>query len=213
MLVSREPHLHRTVAFFDAQNVFHAARRAFGVRWPDFDPMALAEAVCRSRGWQLNQVRFYTGTPSEQANPFWFHFWEHRLAALGRQGVQVINRPIRYRTRAITLPGGTTYRWQIAEEKGIDVRIAVDLIGMAYREQFDVALIFSQDQDLAEVGDEVRRIARSQARWIKLACAFPVSPTTKNRRGIANSDWIPINATMYEKCTDPRDYRPKPDSP
>jgi uncharacterized LabA/DUF88 family protein len=37
------------------------------------------------------------------------------------------------------------------EEKGIDVRIALDVIAEAHRRAYDVALILSQDQDLSEV--------------------------------------------------------------
>lgn len=199
----------RAIAYFDAQNVYHSARRAFGIRWPNFDPIALTEAICDVREWQVQQVRFYTGVPDRRSDPSWHHFWTHKLAALSRQGVHVIQRPLRYRTHTIALPDGTTYPWRVAEEKGIDVRIAVDLVGMAYREQFDVAIIFSQDQDLAEIADEVRHIARIQSRWIKVASAFPSSPSTRDRRGIAQTDWIPIDASTYQRCVDPRDYRPK----
>ena len=44
-------------------------------------------------------------------------------------------------------------------------------------------MIFSQDQDLSEAADEVRLIAREQGRWIKLASAFPFSPTARNTPG------------------------------
>lgn len=77
----------------------------------------------------------------------------------------------------------------------------------------DVALVFSQDQDLRELCTEIRVIASEQDRWIKIACAFPVSPTTRNRRGIANSDWIRIDRAMYDRCVDPRDYRRKTGTP
>ena len=96
------------------------------------------------------------------------------------------------------------------EEKGIDVRIALDIIRLAHRQEFDVALIFSQDQDLSEVADEIRAIAREQNRWIKVASAFPFSPTTRNRRGIEKTDWIKVDRVTYDDCLDRRDYRPKP---
>ena len=51
-----------------------------------------------------------------------------------------------------------------AEEKGVDVRIAIDVIRMAHHQEYDVALIFSQDQDLSEVADEVKSISRQQSR-------------------------------------------------
>lgn len=56
---------------------------------------------------------------------------------------------------------------------------------------------------------EIRKIARHQGRWIKIASAFPVSPVTTNRKGINWTDWIRIDRATYDACVDPRDYRPK----
>ena len=100
-----------------------------------------------------------------------------------------------------------------SEEKGIDVRIALDVVRMAHRQEYDVALVFSQDQDLSEVAEEVRTIAREQDRWLKIASAFPQSPASRNRRGINKTDWIPIDRATYDSCLDPRDYRPPKTNP
>jgi hypothetical protein len=43
----------------------------------------------------------------------------------------------------------------------------------------------------------------------KLACAFPISPTAENRRGINSTDWIRIDRATYDVCLDPNDYKPK----
>ena len=110
-------------------------------------------------------------------------------------------------TLTVKLPDGSTVSFLHGEEKGIDVRIALDVIGIAFRNEYDVALVFSQDQDLSEVADEIRVIARQQSRWIRIACAYPVSPTTKNRRGINGTQWIHIDRATYDACVDPRDYR------
>ena len=127
---------------------------------------------------------------------------------LGRQGVVVYSRPLRYRNRRVRLPDGTEHAYLAGEEKGIDVRIALDVVRMAHRRDYDVALVFSQDQDLSEVAEEVRTIAREQDRWLKMACGYPVSPTSRNRRGINKTDWITIDRTTYDSCLDLRDYRP-----
>jgi hypothetical protein len=58
-----EPTTKRTVVFIDGQNLFHAAREAFGYTHPNYDVPALAAAICTRQGWQLDQVRFYTGIP------------------------------------------------------------------------------------------------------------------------------------------------------
>ena len=90
------------------------------------------------------------------------------------------------------------------------MRIALDVIRLAHRRDYDVALVMSQDQDLSEVADEIRRIAREQQRWIKIASAFPHSPASRNPRGINKTDWIRIDRALYDRCLDPRDCRPKP---
>ena len=78
---------------------------------------------------------------------------------------------------------------------------------------FDVAVMFSQDQDLSEVAREIRDIVQRQGRWIKVASAFPVSPVSTNRKGINFTDWIPIDRATYDLCLDVCDYRPKKSGP
>ena len=200
----------RAVAFVGGQNPFHAAREAFGYTYPSYDVSALAREVCAGQGWKLTEARFYTGIPDAGDNARWHFFWTHKLAAMGRQGVVVYSRPLRYRNRTVTLPDGRQHSFLTGEEKGIDVRIALDVIRLAHRRHYDVALVMSQDQDLSEVADEIRRIAREQQRWIKIASAFPHSPASRNPRGINKTDWIRIDRALYDRCLDPRDYRPKP---
>ncbi len=84
-----------------------------------------------------------------------------------------------------------------------------NVISLAHQNAFDVALVFSQDQDLSEVADEIRLIAGLQKRWMKIDSAFPVSPVPHNKRGINGTDWIRIDRATYDACLDIRDYRPK----
>ncbi len=204
-----EPHIKHTAAFVDGQNLFHGAREAFGYTFPNFDPLALARDVCGGRGWTLVSTHFFTGVPDAVDNPRWNHFWAAKLAVMGTRGIVTYSRPLRYRNQTVTLPDGTTTTTLVGQEKGIDVRIALDAVRLARQNAYDVALVFSQDQDLSEVADEIRAISREQGRWIKIACAFPLSPASRNRRGINKTDWIPIDRSAYDACLDLRDYRPK----
>lgn len=204
-----EPASKRTIAFFDGQNLFHGAKEAFGYTFPNYDPVALASAVCVGRGWQLDAVRFYTGVPETRDYPIWNAFWNAKLAVLGTREVITFSRPLRYQNKIVTLPMGGQYSYLAGHEKGIDIRIALDVIRLALSGDFDVALLFSQDQDFSEVADEVRLIAGREQRWLKVASAFPSSPTYRNRRGIGKTDWIPFDRTLYDRCIDPTDYRPK----
>ncbi len=128
---------------------------------------------------------------------------------MGRHGVISYTRPLRYRNQTITLPDGRTTTALVGQEKGIDVRIALDIVRLARANDYDVALIFSQDQDLSEVADEIRAIAADQRRWMKIASAYPNSPTSTNGRGINKTDWLRLDRATYDLALDPRDYRPK----
>lgn len=128
---------------------------------------------------------------------------------LGKKGVNIYSRQLRYNKIAIQLESGITNYVYHGEEKGIDVRLAIDAVRMARRNEYDVCLLFSQDQDLSEVADEIRSISIEQNRWIKVASAFPLSSSSTNRRGINNTDWIPFEKSLYDTCIDPLDYRPR----
>lgn len=202
-----EPVVKRAVAFIDGQNLFHAARQVFGATYPDYDPLALADSVCRSRSWSLTETRFYTGIPAKDVDPYWHGFWTNKLAMMGRRGLHVCSRELRYHDERVQLPDGTWGMARVGREKGIDVRIALDIVRLALLDMFDVAVIFSQDQDLAEAAADVRDISVTSRRWIRVACAFPWSAGAQNRRGINNTELIRVNADDYAAARDPRDYR------
>ncbi len=184
LLMLIEPPIKRTYAFFDGQNLFYACKEAFGYKYPNYAPWLLAQAVCRRQGWQLDKIFFYTGVPSMEDNVFWNHFWTMKLAVMGTRGVNVYSRELRYRHKSFVLPDGSETKILVGQEKGIDIRIALDIIRFALDGMFDVALIFSQDEDLSEVADDIRKISQNQSKWIKIASAFPVSSSSKNSRGI-----------------------------
>lgn len=204
-----EPAAKRTIAFVDGQNLFYAAKEAFGYGHPNYDILKLVRAVCERQSWKLVRTHFYTGVPDASDDPAWNRFWTGKLAVMGRQGIRVFSRPLRYRNQTVKLPDGTEHTFLVGQEKGVDVRIALDVVRAVQSAECDIALVLSQDQDLSEVAEEVRRIVAEQNRWFKIASAFPSSPTTRNKRGIDRTDWILIGRETYDRCLDRRDYRGK----
>ncbi len=202
-----EPQKKRTVSFFDGQNLFYAVKYAFGYNYPNYDPLALATRICSLKGWDIIETRFYTGIPDINDNSFWHHFWTKKLASMGKRGILIFPRGLKYRNQIIQLPDGNTTTVLVGQEKGVDIRLALDIVRQARENKFDVAMVFSQDQDLSEVADEIKSISIEQNRWIKMACAFPFSPTYENKRGINGTDWIKIDRNIYNNCLDPNDYR------
>jgi hypothetical protein len=137
----------------------------------------------------------------------WAGYWSNRILAMKRAGIDVTTRPIRYRKENAFDDSGNPTVITTPQEKGVDVRLALDVVKSARRREFDVAVIFSQDQDLQEVVAEIREIAAEQSRAIVVACAFPDSATASYRRGIDKTKWVRLDQATYNSCIDPRDYR------
>lgn len=204
-----EPAIKRAVAFYDGQNLYRHAKEAFGHHHPNYHTIKLFNAVCDELGLKNHGVRFYTGTPDFQHSELWHGYWNNRLLSMRRAGILVTSRPVRYHINEIELPDGNVQTIETPHEKGVDLRIGLDLVRMASANQFDVAVIFSQDQDLAEAARDVRDLSISTDRWIKVVSAFPVGPNASSSRGINETDWFKMNRDFYDACLDTFDYRPK----
>lgn len=203
-----KPPTKKAIVFIDGQNLYRAAKEAFGYTFPNYDIKKLADWVCRSNGWTLAEVYFYTGVPDPEDNLRWHTFWSKKLSYMGRVGVKNFSRSLRYHNEEFRCPScNKEYTQLVGHEKGVDVRIALDIIHFAHAKTYDIAVIFSQDQDLTEVVDEVARISKEQKRPISVFSAFPVSPTFRNTRGINRTAWIRIDKKTYDTCIDSGDYR------
>ena len=207
-----EPSSKRAITFVDGQNLYRSAKDTFGCSHPNYDVGKLSRVVCERAGLILCGARFYTGVPDARDNPEWHDFWSRKLLSMNRQGVRTFSRSLRYRDEVIPLKGGTLTRRR-AREKGIDVRMAIDLIRSAHRDEYDMAVVFSQDQDLSEVALELRRISREQGRWIQMISAFPYVPAGRTCRGIAKTTWFRIDRELYNSCIDTSSPRLPGDCP
>ncbi len=148
-----EPTVKRAVAFIDGQNLFYSTKESFGYSWPNFDPKALAKEVCRAKGWDLLQTRFYTGIPDPGIDPLWNRFWIKKLAYLGSRGVCTCSRPLRYRHETVKLADGTEKPITVGREKGVDIRIALDIVNLALNNGMDVLrALHRSDQQVLDVG-------------------------------------------------------------
>jgi len=195
----------RVHAFFDAQNLYQTAKECFKVNYPNFDPIKLAKAATQlEAGRELSKIHFYTGVHKKEQNEFWHKFWMNKLAGLRRAGVDVFFRYLKY-SKSLDDAGETIIK---PREKGIDVKISIDLIRLAQKREYDIAIIFSQDTDLQEAVDELYDIRKELNIWLKLECAFPFDERMINPRGLNKTHWIRIEKDLYDLCLDNNDYRP-----
>ncbi len=130
----------RVMIFIDGSNLFWSARK-----WnkkPNFrvDVLKLVKFLSLDRF--LVRPYFYCGIgvpPSPGQVKF-----HHKLKY---SGISVVTRPLRRR--------GT--KWV---EKGVDVALVTDMLGMAFRNVYDIAVLVSGDRDLAQAVDEVKRLGK-----------------------------------------------------
>lgn len=160
--------------FIDYQNTYMRAREAFGDPTTEHDytfgqvfPRRLAVLLrqrAEEKGFdrELVDVRIYRGEPDAQrsskgqaACQRQVRFWREQAA------VTVITRPLHYR---IVGKDSGEPRWE-AREKGIDVRIAVDLVRGALNDEYDVAVLFSADSDLVPAAEAVL----DSGKWMEFA--------------------------------------------
>ena len=83
----------------DGQNLFYAAKHAFGYGFPNYDPQLLAQWVATQKKWHLADTYFYTGLPEVKDSPFWNGFWTAKLAVMGTRGIRTFSRHLKYRNQ------------------------------------------------------------------------------------------------------------------
>lgn len=138
--------LKRVAVFFDYQNTYEGARRAFfpvGAPWTDgsFNPLALANelVMASANDAALDQVRIYRGRPEATKQPGSYAANRRQCAAWEKSGCTVFTRTLRY-------PGN--WPQEKAQEKGIDVQLAIDFVMLGLSGTYDVGILFSTDTDL-----------------------------------------------------------------
>lgn len=196
----------RVIVFMDYQNVHGWARRQFFDWGPDpaqghVDPLRVGQYLCerRSRQSELKQVRVYRGRPNPERQP-------GAAAANDRQRSEWIKSPLVHVTRRmLKYPGDWPDR--PAEEKGIDVAIAIDMMRIAIQDQdADALILFSSDTDLLPV---LETIVELKLKHVEVA-----SWSKANRLRFEHAPMQPwchnINDEQFRTLQDERDYALQP---
>ena len=209
------PAAARVVVFLDYQNVYHLGRAAFGYEGdPDRNighvhPVRVGELLCELGRSEfpdrvLGGVRVYRGLPDIRSGANLLRFTSRQLAAWERtEGVTVRTRPLAY-YETTAKRGGAKWR---AQEKGVDVMLAVDLVDMARTDSYDTAVVFSADSDLSPALEAVVGIGKrvETATW-----QGPVvnrGPLRTKERSLWNHY---LNQTHFDLVRDHTDYLAAP---
>ena len=194
----------RLVLFIDAQNFYNGARRAFSASedshvFGQFQPVGIGSLIC-SRGLHsttrsLEEVRVYTGRPDASKEPETYAAHMKQCMAWNRAGATVIARPLRY---------PPDWPRSKAQQKGVDVALAIEFVAYAIEGKYDVGVIASTDTDLIPALEFVRRFAAQR----RVEVAAWTSPRSRSRLSIPRSSiWCHwLDRTDYDSVADVTDY-------
>jgi uncharacterized LabA/DUF88 family protein len=153
----------RIAVFFDWQNVYKAAREAFGLQGlgnerGNFSPYQLARILAagndRGAEGELVRVEIHRGLPSSSRDPIGYGANRRQSAAWMAEDRSIVIprlRPLRYPS--------PTEPVQYPVEKGIDVQMALGAVEQVLTNRCDVAIIFSHDTDLLPAVETICRLA------------------------------------------------------
>lgn len=193
----------RLVVFIDYQNTYRSARRAFGFEEAEHwhgqvHPRTVGELIAsryQTAEVELKEVRVYRGRPSNRHDSKGYAAFQRQYSVW--QATHLVT-PI-----ARTLRYPDNYPTEDAEEKGIDVKLAIDFVMMAAQDSYDVGVLFSHDTDLIPALEAVVELG-------KTACVVSWQPDNSygHRLTLKGTEilchWIP--RIDYQRVHDDRDY-------
>jgi len=147
----------RLTLFIDDKNFYHGARRAFFAKddphyYGQIKPIELGKLISERclppHIRSLYQVRVYTGIPEATKEPKTYSACIKQINAWKNAGVEVISRMLRY---------PEDWPSSKAEQKGVDVALAVDFVAFAIDSEYDVGVIASTDSDIKSALEYVMR--------------------------------------------------------
>jgi len=136
----------RVAVFVDYQNVYCRARSCLGLEGASHPegqvhPVRLAQRIVDKRPDRLLAgVRVYRGLPDSTKDP--------KAYGASRRQMQAWEMDPRTSVFARTLRYPGAWPAEKAQEKGVDVALAVDFVLMAVKAEYDVGVLVSNDTDL-----------------------------------------------------------------
>ncbi|MFH1620469.1 MAG: NYN domain-containing protein [Patescibacteria group bacterium] len=168
--------------FIDGGNLHHLALKPLGIQTMDFDFDAFANFLADGRTIAEMGKRYYIGTVREKEGD------ERSKRAMANQvrlftelkktAWQIKTSKLRERTERISIDsrvtgyqaiqkkGITEIVYQTYREKGIDVKIATDLVAASLDDRCDAAIIVSSDTDLVPMIDWVRFRLKKKVEYV-----------------------------------------------
>ena len=156
----------RVVIFIDGTNLFHALWECYRTHILDIKELA-AKLCCVNR--ELVQVRYYYSPFIKQINSHMYAIQQRYIEAIKKHdNVHIIEG--KYVRKPVLLKRETMNKikssltpddlWTYVE-KGIDVKISVDMITLALKDVYDTAILVSGDGDFVPVINQLKELRKS----------------------------------------------------
>lgn len=158
--------------FIDGGNFHHLALKPLGIKEIDFDFDAFAQFIADGRTISEMGKRYYIGTVreregderSKQAMAKQMQFfselkktaWQIKTSKLRERDERVVIDSRVNGYKKILKCGIKEISYKTFREKGIDVKIATDLVAAGLDDKYDAAIVVSSDTDLVPMLDWVR---------------------------------------------------------
>jgi uncharacterized LabA/DUF88 family protein len=184
--------MERISIYIDGGNFYHLVIKKLGIEENNFDFEVFASLLINGRGQSENFKRFYKGTVrekegdlrskdlmSKQTKLFTMlkkDGWEIKTSKLQTRMEEMIvdNRVLEFqKLKKIGIEKIHTERMR---EKGIDVKIATDLLVGAFDNKYDTAIVVSSDSDLIPAIDWVRNRAKKKVEYVGFSIPHKENP-------------------------------------
>ena len=157
-----ENNMNRVAVFIDGSNFYNGLRD--NVRRMDVDFYRFGNKLAEKAGGELLRIYYYNAKVDPEFDPDNFEKQQRFITHLAHTSHLTLRlgKLVYYQVRGDDSGGRKHY----AVEKGLDVKLAIDLIRLAMNRACDVAVIVSGDKDLSEVVEYGKELG------IIVCCAF-----------------------------------------
>ncbi len=185
----------RVSIYVDGGNFYHLVLKKLRIIELEFSFDAFAKFLANGRSVQ--KKKFYSGTVRERVGDIRSREAMIRqtkfFTALAAGSWEVETSKLRRRTEEIFIDdrvhnyeylrklGITSIRYERDREKGIDVKIAVDLVMGAFSKEYDTAIVVSSDADLIPAIDCVRGHFGRRIEYVGFSIPDRVTPENSTR--------------------------------
>ena len=175
--------MERVSIFVDAGNFYHLVLKKLNLHELDFDFDEFSSFLANGRSITENGKRFYVGTVREKqdghenkkamenqtrlfSDLIKCGDWDIKTSKLRTRIEKLVIDDRVEDYKKILKCNITEIRYQRSREKGIDVKMAVDLIAGAIDNKYDTAIVISSDTDLVPAIDWIRKRQKKKVEYI-----------------------------------------------